>query len=587
MKSILFGAILVGSFMVLDFFGTFHVDTALTNRLLASESQDVKASQKDSDSQKKSLKRKRRMPRKASEYAKMCESELGVPPKINLDECVEIPLYMDGVRKHGVIPSEEADNPNLQGKDFTSSGSVVQRYQGRTVDGKPLPDVIWISFGRNEDWDGEPSNFVGSVQMIGYNKKSGATAFFESKFQNLDRWVSQDKGTLRMRGQLPWIDNPKEFNQAYVPAPMQCVSCHQADPFITNPFIKAAKIPGTDETVVPILDGDSPYYVIGGEDWDMRTIHIEGNACFECHRVGMNTVDLFASAGWELSEHMPPHDPGSLAQDYRELVAAWKKGPENVEGAEWIIPPARGNDRQVVGADYPYKSGGNEAEASPLGFFGDVLSSLFGEDSTQPDGDQALWDAAKTGNIDEIKAYLANGTQVNAKNEMGLTPLMMAAFTGQTETMKFLIKKGANVNFKDSRKGTALHGASFFGQTKAVRILVENGADVNARNEDGETSWELAARPWSEEINAAFQFVTGILEIKVDPEKAKAGRPKVAAYFRHQKATSQPQQSREVEQLLKQLRDPEVRQAFEDWIQKYGVSEDTLEKLRSMAKGDK
>ena len=296
------------------------------------------------------------MPRTAFEYAKMCEPELGVPPKINLDECIEIPLYVNGVQKYGVILSQEADNPNLQGKEFTSSGSVLQRYEGRPAEDKPLPDVVWIAFGRNEDWDGDQRRFVGSVQMIGYNKKTGATAFFESNFLNLNDWVKQDKGTLRMRGKIPWIDKPEEFNKAFVPSPMQCVSCHQADPFVTNPFIKAAKIPGTKETVVPVLDKDSPYYVIGGENWDMRTMHVEGNSCFDCHRVGMKTMELFMNAGWDPNNHMPPYNPGSLVDDVRELLNAWKLGPENVSNANWIIPPARGNKSQIVEKDYPYKA---------------------------------------------------------------------------------------------------------------------------------------------------------------------------------------------------------------------------------------
>jgi hypothetical protein len=139
------------------------------------------------------------------------------------------------------------------------------------------------------------------------------------------------------------------------------VQCHQSDPFITNSFINAAKIPGTDESVVPALDADSPYFVIGGENWDMRTIHIQGNACFECHRVGMVTIDLFSGSGWDPNRHMPPHDPGSLAEDYRELSVAWQRGPEAVAGAEWIIPPARGQPRQVVGEDYPYQAAFNRA----------------------------------------------------------------------------------------------------------------------------------------------------------------------------------------------------------------------------------
>ena len=136
------------------------------------------------------------------------------------------------------------------------------------------PGVVWVSFARDSTRD--PKNRLGSVQMIGYHKKTGATAFFESSDQ-LQPWVKLDEGTLRMRGVMPWIDDPAEFNRAFVPpeaSRLQCVQCHQADPFITNDFINAAKLPGTDEGVVPILDEDSPFYVIGGENWDMRTIHL-------------------------------------------------------------------------------------------------------------------------------------------------------------------------------------------------------------------------------------------------------------------------------------------------------------------------
>jgi len=101
-------------------------------------------------------------PKTAFEYAKMCESELGVPPRVNLDKSVEIPVYVNGVQTYGEFFS--CDNPALIGKG-TVSGSTLQRYEGRTVDGKPLPDVIWVAFGRNNS--SSHKHVVGSVQMIG------------------------------------------------------------------------------------------------------------------------------------------------------------------------------------------------------------------------------------------------------------------------------------------------------------------------------------------------------------------------------------------------------------------------------------
>ena len=297
-------------------------------------------------------------PKSAFEYAKMCEPELGVPPKVNLDKSVEIPIYVNGVQAYGEFFS--CDNPALIGKS-TVSGSTLQRYEGRTAEGKPLPDVIWVAFGRNSS--SSHKHVAGSLQMIGYNKKTGATAFFESS-DRIGPWVTLDKDTLRMRGEMPGIDNPEGFNRAFVTPPIQCVQCHQSDPFITNSFINAAKIPGTDKPVIPVLDEDSPYYVIGGENWDMRTVHIQNHACFDCHRVGMKTIELFMNSGWDPNKHMPPRKPGSLAGELRELLDAWKNGPENVEGAEWIIPPARGKDSQVVGDDYPYKAAFNRPKAA-------------------------------------------------------------------------------------------------------------------------------------------------------------------------------------------------------------------------------
>ena len=285
----------------------------------------------------------------------MCEPELGVPPHIDLDRAVEIPIFIDGKQVYGNYPT--CDNPVLIGKS-TVSGSVIQRYEGRTAKGVKLPHVVWVAFGRNSS--SSPARVVGSVQMIGYNTQTGATAFFESGDQ-IAPWVSLDKDTWRMRGTMPWIDNPTDFNQAFVPAPMQCVQCHQNDPFITNSFITAAKISGTEEPVIPILDANSPYHVIGGSHWDMRTINIKDNACFDCHRVGMKTIELFTQSGWDVNEHMPPDDPGSLADAYQQLLAAWQRGPEKVSGADWIIPPARGTATRPVGADYPHKAAFNRS----------------------------------------------------------------------------------------------------------------------------------------------------------------------------------------------------------------------------------
>ena len=69
--------------------------------------------------------------------------------------------------------------------------------------------------------------------MIGYNKVTGATAFFESADNR--EWTYVDPETNRLMGKLPGIDDPDAFDRAYVRSVTQCVACHQADPFVHNP----------------------------------------------------------------------------------------------------------------------------------------------------------------------------------------------------------------------------------------------------------------------------------------------------------------------------------------------------------------
>jgi hypothetical protein len=304
------------------------------------------------------------------QYAKLIEPELGVPPVVDCGENVEIPIYIDGVTNVGNPGLHRCDNPSLQVGDCMS-GSSLGRYDGVSADGNLLPGVVWISYCRHEGRPGtEKMGDVDSVQMIGHNEENGATAFYESG-KNAE-WTYTDPKTNRLMGKMPGPNDPDAFNRAYTTvANVQCVSCHQNDPFVHNPYIDAAKLPGTSELVIPRvrtrdadLEFDNPYYIIGANNWDLRTIHIEGNECLQCHRIGMKTVELFMNNKWHPNDHMPPKDPGSLSQDFQALLDCWESGPENTPGCDWVVPPAGESLGRIVGDEYPYASKFNKPEAS-------------------------------------------------------------------------------------------------------------------------------------------------------------------------------------------------------------------------------
>ena len=97
--------------------------------------------------------------------------------------------------------------------------------------------------------------------------------------------------------------------------------------------------------------------------------------------------------------------------------------------------------------------------------------------------DISIHDAASKGNIEAVKQHLADGADVNAKREDGMTPLHHAAKnTGHWEIAELLIVKGADVNAKDDIDYTPLDWAD--GKTETAELLRKHG---------GKTGEELKA----------------------------------------------------------------------------------------------
>lgn len=65
--------------------------------------------------------------------------------------------------------------------------------------------------------------------------------------------------------------------------------------------------------------------------------------------------------------------------------------------------------------------------------------------------------------------------------------LLKAVKDGDEETVKILIAQGADINAKDEQGDCALFTAVYKGYGKIARLLIESGADVNGGGEAGET----------------------------------------------------------------------------------------------------
>jgi len=101
----------------------------------------------------------------------------------------------------------------------------------------------------------------------------------------------------------------------------------------------------------------------------------------------------------------------------------------------------------------------------------------------------AYWDDAVIADL-----LLRAGANVNAANDLGVTPLALASSSSMAST---LLAAGANPNIVTSTGASPLMAAARRGQADMVRALLEHGADVNAKeNVRGQTAlmWAVSER---------------------------------------------------------------------------------------------
>jgi len=92
----------------------------------------------------------------------------------------------------------------------------------------------------------------------------------------------------------------------------------------------------------------------------------------------------------------------------------------------------------------------------------------------------AFHKAVEQGNIEAVKQHLAAGTDVDAKDMNGWTPLHWAAWEGHKEIAELLIDKGADVYAKDEKRWTPLHLAAQGGHKEIAELLIAKRPYVDA-----------------------------------------------------------------------------------------------------------
>lgn len=103
-----------------------------------------------------------------------------------------------------------------------------------------------------------------------------------------------------------------------------------------------------------------------------------------------------------------------------------------------------------------------------------------------------LHDAAKIGDIQQIKKLLDAGADINAADDRGSSALHWAVLMGHLSVTDFLLKQKADPMFANRAGRTPLHVAAAMGRPQTAALLIANGAQVDYSDNQGRTSLHLA-----------------------------------------------------------------------------------------------
>jgi len=114
----------------------------------------------------------------------------------------------------------------------------------------------------------------------------------------------------------------------------------------------------------------------------------------------------------------------------------------------------------------------------------DIAIKLARVNTVATDQNVSIHEAALNGQLDQVTGILAEGLDVNTRDQEGRTALMYASYNGHSEIVKKLIEKGAQVNLTDSYGRTALMMASSGPFSATVKLLLDHQADPDLKDTD-------------------------------------------------------------------------------------------------------
>ncbi len=261
-------------------------------------------------------------------FARKCAAAVGEDvPAFDCDVGTEVPE----THLTGSFPNGVCDAPNVLNHQC-DPGSRFQVL-------KETNDVAIVGHCRKQ---ANANHEYGDIAVIQYNKKNGATCFYQALAGRLPSTgplpakvtaPSDGNGS----GKFPWLDPVKT-------AAIRCVQCHDNGPFVRSPYLAQLRneaknrLPGTNAGTGPwdhrfSWNKTLPLSFVGNDfqSWKTYALSITGagSGCLACHRLGFSQSNGSYNFG------------SGTAQDFGLIATATTqvhKNPHSPDSPIWMTP---------------------------------------------------------------------------------------------------------------------------------------------------------------------------------------------------------------------------------------------------------
>ncbi len=111
--------------------------------------------------------------------------------------------------------------------------------------------------------------------------------------------------------------------------------------------------------------------------------------------------------------------------------------------------------------------------------------------------------AVRAGNLVRLQELIEKyGANLNSRNRIGESLLMMAIKSGKTDIANWLLDRGADVQIATTAKATPLMAAAFNGDLAMVNRLLDKRVDIHAADQQKKTAIVYAAAQGHTEVVA-------------------------------------------------------------------------------------